>query len=168
MWKLSCVLLFLFCTHLEAQNKYGHVNLGNLIAAMPETKDANTELETYQAQLVEKGEKMAAGLTKKVKDYEIAIAGGGLSPVEQEKRLAVLRNEQQEILAFERELGQLVNVKRQELLQPIFDKAQGMINEVAKERGYSMVFDTSGAVNGILFSVESDDIISFVKAKMGL
>ena len=106
----------------------------------------------------------------------MAEKGGGICsegairdipPAQQAPQEAALQKEQQEIMAYEQEVMQLVDAKRQELLKPIFDKAQNAINDVAKSNGYIMVFDTS-IPNAVLFVQDSDDIMAMVKTKLGI
>ena len=52
------------------------------------------------------------------------------------------------------------------MLQPIIDKAKTAIDDVAKEEGYTYVLDSSVGV--VLDSVDSNNIISKVKTKLGI
>ena len=72
MKQLFFLLFFGLCLTSTGfgQQKYGHINLGNLILAMPETEKANADLEAYQGQLVKQGEKMAEDLQKAILDYQ--------------------------------------------------------------------------------------------------
>ena len=47
------------------------------------------------------------------------------------------------------------------------EKVQKAIQDVGKEGGYTMIFDTS-TFNAILFAEDSDDVTSQVKAKLGI
>ena len=78
-----------------------------------------------------------------------------------------MQKQQTDIQAYEQEVSQKIQEKRNELLQPIMEKAQNAINSVAKDQGYIMVFDSS-VFNAILFAEESEDIMVFVAAKLGL
>ena len=57
---------------LSAQTppKYGHMNLGNLLEAMPETKAANDKLKVYADSLSGVGEKMAKTFQEEVKKFQ--------------------------------------------------------------------------------------------------
>lgn len=145
--------------------KYGHLNFGNLLSAMPETKAADANLEAYQKQLVTKGEDMAANFQNKVADY--VNNAQTMSPVQARETEEALEKERQSILAYEQEVIQKVNNKRAELLQPIIDKAEKAIADVAKEQGYTMIFDSS-IFNALLYAGEAEDIMAFVAAKLGM
>ena len=159
------VVLFLFSATVGMAQKYGHLNFGNLLAAMPETQAADKELDAYQKQLVAKGEKMAKDFQNEVQAY--FQAAQNMAPVKAQEREQELQQKQQEILNYEQEVAQKVNQKRQQLLKPIIEKANNVIAQVAKEQGYVMVFDTS-VFNAVLFAKDSEDIMVFVAAKLGL
>lgn len=147
--------------------KYGHLNFGNLVADMPQTEQANKDLETYQKQLVAKGEEMAKKLQTEFEATLKEVNEGKLSRLQQQQAEASLQSQQNDIRAYEQEVLQKVEVKRQELLKPIIEKAEQAIKSVAKENGYQLIFDTS-VFNAILFAQDSDDVMSLVKAKLGI
>ncbi len=147
--------------------KYGHLNFGILISSLPETKLADQELESYQKELTEKGQKMATTWQQKAQEFTVKVQSGELTPKEQQQQQATLEQERDEIMGYEQEMQQLMQEKRQELLSPIVEKVEQAINEVAKENGYVMVFDTS-VFNAILFAQESDDLMASIKAKLGI
>ena len=55
---IAIIALGFFSTNTFAQ-KFGYLNLGNLVIQMPETKKADETLKTYQENLIKKGEDMA-------------------------------------------------------------------------------------------------------------
>jgi outer membrane protein len=57
-----------------------------------------------------------------------------------------------------------IQTKRQNALQPIYDKLNNAIEQVAKENGYSMIFDKAV----LLYSEDKDDVSALVRAKLGL
>ena len=63
---------------------------------------------------------------------------------------------------------QKVQSRRQELLEPIFGKAQQAIQDVGKENGFNLIFDTSAVLNAILFTRDSEDVMELVRKKLGL
>ncbi len=164
---LSLFLLSIANIYATAQGKYGHLNFGNLISSMPETKAANSELEAYQKQLVAKGEEMATAFRAKLEEFYQNVSQGTMAPAEQQKQEAALQKEQQEIAAYEQEVVQKVQQKRNELIQPIVEKAENAIQEYGDENGYILIFDTS-IPNAILFAEQTDDLMPAIKAKLGI
>lgn len=155
-------------TSLTAQGeRYGHLNLGEVVSLLPETKAAESELKAYQQQLIAKGEEMAKAFQAKIQDFYTTVQEGTLPPVEQQKRETALQEERQTIIAYEQEIQQKLGQKRQELLEPVLGKVETAINEVAEENDFAMIFDTS-QFNAILFAAESEDVLPLIKAKLGL
>jgi outer membrane protein len=168
MKKIFFIVLFFAAVSFQASaQKYGHLNFGNLIAAMPETKAADEQLETYQKELVAKGEAMVEAFQQKYGQFVSDVQSGAMAPKDQEARGQALQKEQQSILAYEDEVIQKVQAKRQELLKPIIDKAQTVIDDYAKDNGYEMIFDTS-VFNAVLFVQETDNLMDKIKAALGL
>lgn len=165
--------IFAFCAFLlvlgvtQAQDRYGHLNFGNLIALMPDTEAANSELEAYQEQLVAKGEEMAAAFQKDAETFVKAVQSGEMTPKVQQEQQAALEKRQQEIQSYEQEVAQLVSAKRQELLGPIIAKAEAAVDSVAKSNNFKLVFDTS-IFGAVLFAEDSEDLMPLVKKHLGI
>jgi outer membrane protein len=152
---------------LQAQAKYGHLNMGNLIAIMPEALAANDSLEVIQAQMVAEGEAAAAQLEKDYVAYIKEARAGNLTPVKQEEQEQQLNQRQQELQQLEQIIVQVIQQQRNKLLAPILEKAQNAIDEVAKENGFQLVFDTS-IFGAVMYAEETVDLMPLVKAKLGL
>ena len=166
----KCLILFTFlmgCSTLLTAQKYGHLNFGNLISQMPETEKANSDLEAFQANLVAEGEKMAEAFREEYVSFATAVQNGDVPPKDQQAKQQQLQKKQQEILAYEQKVIADVQAKRDELLGPIIKRAEDAIAGVAKENGFAMIFDTS-SFNAVLFAQESVNVMSMVKAKLGL
>ena len=152
---------------LTGQDRYGHLNFGNLIAVMPEAIQANDSLEIMQATMVARGEAMAAQFQRDASAFIKDVQSGTLTPVQQQERQAALEKRQVEIQNFEQEIVQTMGATRNQMLEPIIARAQLAIDDVAKENGYVMVFDTS-VFNAVMFADESEDLMDMVKAKLGI
>ncbi len=57
--------------------------------------------------------------------------------------------------------------KQAEVMQPIIEKAQNAIKEVAKANGFTYVYDIASGVL-LYFSDDSEDILPLVKQKLGI
>lgn len=147
--------------------KYGHLNYGNVLTLLPEVKQADSQLEVFQKELVAKGERMAVEFRGNVAKFVTEQQSGLLSPKEQQTKREVLEKEQAALEAYEQEVERQVNLKREELLKPLTDKLDKTIEEVAKENGFTLVFDT-GAFNAVLYGHDSIDLLPLVKKKLGL
>lgn len=159
-------LLFFIHNNLQAQ-KFGHVNTGNLLVQIPSTKAADERLKVIQDSLVNAGETRAKVVQAEylafVKEYE----AGNVPPIEAQKKQAEFEQKEKELAQLEEAIVAQIAKKREELIGPILDSLEKAINEVGKEGGYTMIFDTS-VFNALLFAQESSDIEPLVKAKLGI
>lgn len=147
--------------------KFGHLNSGNLLIQLPETKAADASLETYQKQLGDKFQKKIVDFRTRAQKFISQAQDGTLPKVEIAKRQEALTKEEQALAKEEAELTQKVQQKREELLAPILQKVDKAIKDVGKENGYRMIFDTS-ILNSVLFAQDADDVMPMVKAKLGI
>ena len=150
----------------QAQPKYGHMNLGNLLELLPDTKKANEAMKMYTDSLGAKDEAMTKAFQEAYAALEKSYNAGELTPVQAQARQAELKTQQEAIQKFEQDAQQLASTNREQLLTPILAKVEVAIKEVAKEKGYLMIFDTSSGLT--LFAAEADDVTALVKAKLGL
>lgn len=161
---LGIVLLFAFQS-INAQ-QFAYVNTQEILQALPEVKEANANIETFRNQLINLGQKKVETLRAKYGDLEQKQAQGDISPKQLEIEAQKLKEDEMKIAQFEQESQQRILEKSEELLKPIRDRVQKAIDDVAKENGYSYVFDAS--LGFILYADESTDASGKVKAKLGL
>ena len=161
------ILLMASGNPLAAQNKYGHMNYGNLLEQVPELKSGNTQLETYRNQLVKQGQDRAKKWEAEVKKFQAQAKAGELTGLQVKQAEEKLGKEQQAIGALEQDVINKVTNKRNEILKPILDKVDAAVKAVGKENGYSMIFDSS-LYNFILSAEDTDDVTDLVKKKLGL
>lgn len=159
---LTVALLFtsLFAT---GQTKVGSINSELIVGLMPETKkvlsllnDYATRLDsTYQIKVKEYQAKVEAFQKlkdvsdnfKKIKVDEIAELEKGLQQSQQNG-------------------NQLIQLKRNELMRPLYKKLSGVIAEIAKADGYTQILTTTG--NEFAYADKKYDITQKVMDKMGI
>jgi outer membrane protein len=160
---ILALTLLLVCQFAMAQ-KFGYINSQQIIAELSEVKEANANLETFGEQLQKKYQQMLTGLQTKYQDLERKQQDGLLSPKQLEEEAKKLKDEELKLAQFEQNSQQQIMLKQEELLQPIMDRIQQAIEDVAAEDGYAYIFDQSMGV--ILYADESSDISEKVKAKL--
>jgi outer membrane protein len=131
---------------------------------MPGVDTAQKAIQDFAGQLEDELKAMYAEFEKKYADYE---RDGALMPqITRNAKEKELQDLQARIRKFEQDAQDVLQEKQGELLQPIIDRAKKAIEEVAKENGYNYVFDSG--LGTLLYSDESDDIMSQVKKKLGI
>ena len=168
--KKSLILLFAamlaFSASAFAQKtiKLGHINSSELMQIMPGKDSAQAAFEAEVKVLEGELKAMQEELEKKYTDYQERKAQ--LSDLLRTTKEQELSDLQQRIQVYQQNAQKKLQEKEAELLQPIIDKAKQAISAVAKENGYTYIFDTSAGA--LLYQQDSDDILSLVKKKLGL
>ena len=159
-------LFVVFMAFSVSGQKYAYLNSTQLLLELPEVKAADSELEAYQKSLIAKGEDMVKKFEEKYNGYVQQAQSGSLTGVQMQQRESELAQEQQAIQAYEQEVQQLIVTKREELYKPILDKVNVVVEQIGKDNGYTMIFDSS--IGGLLYAVEADNIMDMVKTKLGI
>lgn len=160
---LVAVLLFAASATATAQ-KFGYVNSAEILAAMPSMKAAESNLEALQKQLQKQGQQMVTSFQTDLEALQTRAAAGEMTPKQQQDEGAKMEKRQQEIASFEQKMISDLQEKRADLLKPIYDKINEAIEAVAKENGYTLIFDQQV----LLYGEESVDVSAMVKAKLGI
>lgn len=162
---LTILIVATLSTFSQAQ-KFGYLNSGQLLLEMPEIKQADAQLEVFQKELLAKGEQMVKAFEDKYRKVEAQVNKGELSQIQIQQKQGELGKEQQEIQQYQVEVNQGLGAKREELYKPILDKVKQTMDQLGKEMGYTMIFDTS--TGGLLFVEEADDLMPLMKQKLGI
>jgi outer membrane protein len=145
-------------------NKFGYINTLELLSLMPEIQPADSALEKYATELDALYNKMLMEYQAKITELDKTVAT--MSEDMKQIKAQELADMEKRIGQFEQSSSEKLGKKKQTLYEPILDKADKAIREVAKENGFTYIFDSS--VGAIIFADESDDILPLVKAKLGL
>lgn len=148
----------------QTKSKFAHVNSNDLMLIMPGIDTAQQAIQNYAKQLEDEMKAMYSEYEKKALDFQNNQAT--MSQSLQQIKMKELQDLESRIRSFEEQAQQELQTKQEELLRPIVDKAKVAIAEVAKEHGYTYVFDSGLGV--LLYSDESDNIIELVKKKLGI
>jgi outer membrane protein len=165
--KTLLIFLFTFASISAFANfQAAYIDMQKAIQSTKAGKSARTTLEQEFNRKKDELKKKEEQLKKEAEEFE-------------KKRMVLSeqkRNEQQEALqqkmmAFQQELQQSqanIQQKERELTQPILEKIQKVISEVAKKKGYSMIFEKGS--QGVMWAKSeldiTDEVISaFEKSK---
>ena len=166
-YALILALAFSVSTSMSAQ-KFGYLNSAAILQEMPEVKQAEADLEVLQKQLQSRGETMLQEFQAKYQELERKNQQGEISPKELEEESQALKADENKLAQFEQDMQRQVLERRDALLQPILDRVNTAIEAVAKEEGYTYIFDASPGTGILLYADESTDIVEKVKAKLGM
>ena len=144
--------------------KFGHINSTALIQAMPETRQADSTLKKFAESLDGQLKTMTIEYQTKLQTYQ-SKADSMPEAIKQTKEKE-LYDLQTRIQDFQQTAQESIQKKKEEIYGPILKKAEDAIKALAKEKSYSYIFDTS--VGAVVFAQESDDLMSMVKARLGV
>jgi outer membrane protein len=149
----------------SAQNlKIGYINTSEILKLMPEVKTAQAELEKYSKELQNQSDLLIGEYQKKTEEYQ-GLPASTSDILKKDKETEIVQLEQR-IKKFQEDAQGEVSKKQSELLEPIMKKLQDVIKEVAKEKGYDYILDTS--TGSVIYQNEAYDISSFVKKKLNI
>ena len=133
--------------------------------SMPESDSAQAQIEKLTANYEDQLEEMNVELNKKYDDY-LTNRDKYTDLIRQTKE-SEIADLQDRIQQFQNVATQELQNERNRLLQPIIEKANKAIKEVADEQNIMYVFDVSQG-NPVYYSEQSLDILSQVMKKLGL
>ena len=162
---LGVVALVVCSTSVFAQ-KMGRINMQELIVAMPETTEMQTNLEAYSKDLSDNLETMQVELNNKFADFQKNYET--MTEAVRNVRQKEMQDMQGRIEEFQQSAYQELQKKQNELLQPIITKAQEAVAKVSKAGSYVVVFDTSA--NSMAYIDESAvaDLLASVKRELSI
>jgi outer membrane protein len=166
MKKFFTVMLFALCLvaagEVHAQSKIGYISSQELVSVMPETKKADSTLQELRNALVQnatdKQNAFYAAVDKFNKDSTT------LSASVKAVKKTELTKMGQDLSGEEERIQQQLQQRQQELLGPINKKAYDAVQAVAKENGYSYVFEKEA----LLVAPPGDDILPLVAKKLNI
>jgi outer membrane protein len=143
--------------------KFGHIDFQALLQLMPERNLAQNELKKYAQTLQDQAEEMQVEYNKKIKTFQ--ESNDSLPKLVRENKIAEIQELEKRIQQFQGSAQQDLQNKEKELLEPIIQKAQKAIRDVAKENGFIYIFESSGLH---YFSEDSQDVVAMVQAKLNI
>ena len=153
-------------TAANAQQKIGYLNAQAILADMTDMKAADSQLEAFAKQLTAKDSIMVVAFQAKAQKLQEDQAKGIIAPIALEAEKKKLEAEKASIEEFEQKMQQDLAERRKTLYQPVLDKVNKAIQDVAKEQAFTYVVDlTAGS---LLYADEKNDLQNAVRAKLGL
>lgn len=165
MKNIFLALAVIFSSHLvQAQTKVGTIDADFILQQMPEMAKVQEGIKEYNTQL-------QGDLDSTITKYENLVAAyqtNSATFTEEEKKsketeIIGLENE---IKNFRQKASVLMQMKNNELTQPLYGKIDKAMREVIAEQGYTQILNSSA--NGLAYSAEQYDITDAVMKKMGI
>jgi outer membrane protein len=160
-----CLLVSSLAVSTVSAQKFGHINAAQLVESHPQVSTANVQLEAFRDSITAPFEAKAKAFQSKYQFYIEEMQAGTLSRVTAQTREQELQSEQEALQKEEQQLQFAILQRREKLLQPILADLDRIIDAVAKEGKYTMIFDKSA--NGVLlYAAEGDDLTETIRARV--
>jgi outer membrane protein len=166
---LAIAAFVLASVGVQAQQKIGYTNVDFVLSKMPEAKQIENDLKATQQQYTNMAQQKMKDYEGMVKEYETSEKSW--SDVIKADKARTIQNKQDEIQKFQNDSQQALVKKQDQLLQPVMEKIQKAINEVAKENGYTYVFNSDagrGTAAILLVAPEDGNVSNLVLKKLGV
>ena len=161
--KKIILMLALALPILASAQKIGHVNSQEIMALMPETKQAGAKLNSlqssYELQLANMQEEFNKKLTEFQQQQATMTAGV------REFRQQELAEMEQRMQMFYQTIQQDLQAKQVEYLQPVRAKLLEAINKVGAAQSCTYVMDQTAM---LYIAPDALDLTSAVKAELGI
>ena len=146
-----------------AGTTFVYLNSAEILQAAPGSADAQRTFDRELGEWRTELERQAAVVDSLMRDYQRQEVM--LSPQAKEEKQTEIRTRQRELQNRRLELENQALQRQQELLRPIYDSVNSMIEQIRSENNYSMVFDLSA--DGVVAADPSLDITALVMQRMG-
>jgi outer membrane protein len=157
------VVLIAATGFVNAQSKVAHINVQELLAAMPEMLAAQAELKKLQSTYSADLESSMTEFQNKATQYQNEAASK--TREENEKRALELQGFEKNIQEARNAAMQEMQKKEAELYAPITEKAKAAIEKVAAAQGFDYVIDASPG--GGVIVAKGKDLLPEVKQELG-
>jgi outer membrane protein len=149
------------------QIKIGYTNVEYVVTQLPEYAKIESELKTFGTQLqrqLESKVQSLRNLENEIRQNENTWARTIL-----EDKMQDYQNQMNSIQQFQQNADNELQKKQMQLLNPVYEKIEKAIQDVAKEGNFTHVFsDGMGTINILLYARDEDDITNLVLKKMGV
>jgi len=146
----------------QSKIKLGHIDFATLYSMMPGLDSVKKEFDTYNKSIQDQYAAMQTELENKFADYQSNL--NSMSPIIRSTKEAEINDLKDRMDSFETTATQDLQNKEAELTEPIINKAREAVEAVAKENGYSYIFNSTEGL--LLYAQPSDNIMDMVKAKL--
>lgn len=163
MTKLLKIAFLFLCVTGFAQSKVGTIDVDYIISQMPELSSVQKQIEDY-------GNGLDSNLLKKLAEYQTAIDKYKTDEVS--LTINQKKGRQDSILAMENDIqkfqqngNQLIVLKQEEYLKPLYEKIGIALEKIAKAEGYTQVLMRN---NDVVYIDNRFDLTLAVLKELGI
>lgn len=165
MKQLILVLIFIFSgIYAQAQTKVGTIDAEYILAQLPEITEVEEGLKTYDEELQEEVQNSIKKYEALIEEYQ-SNSATYTEEEKQEKETEIIGLEN-DIKNFRQKASVLMQMRRNELTEPLYVKIDEAMKSVISEQNYTQILNSSA--NGLAYAHPDFDITDAVLSKLGI
>ena len=137
----SCLLVFSLSSFSQAQLKIGHLNYEEILFALPEKDSVQAILQKESKEYENGYEELTVQYNKLFDEYQKGLTG--YTVVTRKLKEDELLDKQKRMSEFEQNATAALQKRNTELLQPIIEKINKAIDQLATENDFTYILDLS-------------------------
>jgi len=173
---IVAISLFFGINYAQAQDataevnklKIAYVSVETVLYKWNKVATLMSEMKVYQQQLLKEVDALQQEYNTKAAEFQRDAPT--LNETEQQARIIDIKSLGDRIQLYSSNIEPKVNQRTNEKLQPLFGEISVIVNEIAKEKNYSHVFNQTSNGNSILLYArdESGNLTVDVMKKLGI
>ncbi len=157
MKKLQLILLILFFPMLaSAQLSVGIMNPDDVLNAMPEAAEIESELEEYIQDREQEFQTRYQNWIDELTEYSEQTEAGELSEEEQAREEERLSEMEEELNAFQERIQNQIRQRQSELFSPLLNRVESAMETVSRELGLDYVINKQSSSGDPIVYYASD------------
>jgi len=161
--KFITTLLLFVSLSVFAQSKTGTVDIDYIVTQMPEFNDVQTAVDTY-------GKELDADLQAKLENYSTSIEAykaeeASLTIAQKKTQQTTIIAAEEDIKKFRDNAFKLIEIKRDEVLRPLYKKIGTALETVAKAKSFTLIMQTN---ESMVYIDASTDVTRAVLTELGI
>lgn len=162
----NSLLIFFLCFSLfgNSQTKVGTIDADYILNQMPEMSQVKGGLEDYNKELQGNLDQTIKQYDTLVKDYQ--LKNKDFNEEQRQSKEGEIIELENQIKGFRQRAQVMMQMRRNELTKPLYQKIDAAMKEVIQEENYTQIFHAGS--NNLAFSAEQYDITKKVMKKLGL
>lgn len=163
---LAAGVLFLMANVTASAQKFGYIDLNELIDSMPEMEDVRVKFESFQQDLNDQYETMTVEHNNKFDDYikNAETMSDAIRQVKEEE----LQSIRERITQFQENAQTMLYEERNRLMLPVLEKAQEAVQRVSRSNQFTAVFELSTQPLAYYDESAMTNVLPLVQQDMGI
>ena len=167
IFTLVLVSNILLTTYAQNSIKIGYTNAEYILSLLPEAKQIESNLKSFETQLKNQLEAKYKNLQTKISDYQRMEST--YNDVIKADKQSEIQNMQQNIQEFQVNAESSLVKKRDELLKPAFEKIGSAIKKVAEQNNFTFIFSIgTPGMDILLYAQEQHDVTNLVLKNLSI